>query len=131
MTKASLAQEAGLSRGHLGDIESGLYIPKDDCRRRLVAALGLDGDWVLFGKEAPSSDSASLVLKLDDSQWTVIRTLAFLTNSSPEEVVAAEVARSLAARVSEPAVSQALDALKRYNSDDFRHDDASEPDLEE
>lgn len=44
LTARALATAAGVSAGHLSDIEAGRRQPSDDVRTRLAEALGVDSD---------------------------------------------------------------------------------------
>ncbi len=97
----------------------------------MVAALGVDGEWVLLGDQPPVDsaihnhgasvvqerapdfvdDDEHIAVSLDDDSMEVLRALAFLGEQTLDEVAAEVLREALEARSTAAPVQQALAAL--------------------
>lgn len=75
MTQEELAEQVGLSKNHLFNIERGVYLPTTQLVLRLCAVLGETPDFYLIGKITTETDEISSLIKRlpENSQKVVCR----------------------------------------------------------
>ena len=75
MTQEELAEQVGLSKNHLSNIERGVYLPTTQLVLRLCAVLGETPDFYLIGKITTETDEISSLIKRlpENSQKVVCR----------------------------------------------------------
>lgn len=84
LSRAALADLAGVSAGALGDLELG-YTQKGLSLHRIADALGLSVDWLETGK-GKKSDGASQTARYDDATMTqAVELLYLLADARPED----------------------------------------------
>lgn len=78
MTQEELAEQIGLSKNHLSNIERGIYLPTTQLVLQLCTVLGETPDFYLIGKITTETDEISSLLKClpEKSQQIVCRLIA-------------------------------------------------------
>jgi len=85
ITQEELAEQIGLSKNHLSNIERGRYLPTIETLLMICDALGQSPDYYLIGKISPETDRISQMVKRlsEDSQWILYRLIeTYLEESS-------------------------------------------------
>lgn len=75
LTQEALAEQIGLSKNHLSNIERGRYLPTIETLLMICDALGQTPDYYLIGKLSPETDRISQMVKRlsEDSQRILYR----------------------------------------------------------
>ncbi len=75
LTQEALAEQIGLSKNHLSNIERGRYLPTIETMLMICDALGQTPDYYLIGKISPETDRISQMVKRlsEDSQRILYR----------------------------------------------------------
>ncbi len=85
LTQEALAEQIGLSKNHLSNIERGRYLPTIETMLMICDSLGQTPDYNLIGKISPETDRISQMVKRlsEDSQWILYRLIeTYLEESS-------------------------------------------------
>lgn len=85
LTQEALAEQIGLSKNHLSNIERGRYLPTIETMLMICDALGQTPDYYLIGKISPETDRISQMVKRlsEDSQLILFRLIeTYLEESS-------------------------------------------------
>lgn len=85
LTQEALAEQIGLSKNHLSNIERGRYLPTIETMLMVCDALGQTPDYYLIGKISPETDRISQMVKRlsEDSQRILFRLIeTYLEESS-------------------------------------------------
>lgn len=85
LTQEVLAEQIGLSKNHLSNIERGRYLPTIETLLMICDALGQTPDYYLIGKISPETDRISQMVKRlsEDSQRILYRLIeTYLEESS-------------------------------------------------
>lgn len=85
LTQEALAEQVGLSKNHLSNIERGRYLPMIETMLMVCDALGQTPDYYLIGKISPETDRISQMVKRlsEDSQRILYRLIeTYLEESS-------------------------------------------------
>lgn len=87
MTQEELAEQVGLSKNHLSNIERGVYLPTTQLVLRLCAVLGETPDFYLIGKITTETDEISSLIKRlpENSQKVVCRLIETYLDTCKEK----------------------------------------------